>query len=272
MSPVDIDYWQTSYATKIEKGYAGMLVGLGHPEVDSYANSADDVVQVTAIALGTPASDTDYSVSFDGTSVTIRSDATATATEVRDALITAINQSAIYTKAIATVVDAGNFQIAARRQYAGIDFSVAVAGGGAGYAVDLDASTTASVSQGIGYGLVVVRGAEDADGVARLPNLAGQKVLGITIGDLTLEQRDGRSEYRRGKMMSVWRSGPPDIMVYIENDVTMDDAPHYRHTANASLDVKGAIRAGSNLGCSLLSGYRFKSSGKAGTYAILGKE
>lgn len=270
--PVDVDYWQSSYATKLEKGYAGMLVGLGHPEVDSYANSADDAAQVSAIAIGTPASDTDYSLSFDGTTVSTRSGAAATATEIRDALVTAVNQSPIYNKAVASAVDAGNFRVAARRQYAGIDFTVSVAGGGAGFEVDDAASTAASVSGGIGYGLVVVRGAGDPDGVARLPNVAGQRVLGITIGDLTSEQRDGKSEYRRGKMVSVWRSGPPDIMVYIESDVTMDGTPYYRHTANNSLNVRGAIRAGSNLGCSPLTGYRFKSSGKAGTYAILGKE
>lgn len=270
--PVDVDYWQSSYATKLEKGYAGMLVGLGHPEVDSYANSADDAAQVSAIAIGTPVADTDYSLTFDGVTATIRSGATTTATEIRDALIAAINQSSIYNKAVAVATGPGTFEFVARKQYAGIDFTVSVAGGGAGFEIDDAASTAASVSGGIGYGLVVVRGVGDPDGVARLPNLAGQRVLGITIGDLTSEQRDGKSEYRRGKMVSVWRSGPPDIMVYIESDVTMDDTPYYRHTPNAALDIRGAIRAGSNLGCSPLTGYRFKSSGKAGTYAILGKE
>ena len=272
MSFPQTNYWQLDYPTRMPKGYPGMLVGLGHPEVDSYANSADDKAQVTAIAVGTATNNTDYNLIFDGTQVTIRSDATATATEIRDALITAINRSAIYNKAVASVVDAATLKIAARSQYAGYEFVVLVSGGGTSYAVDTNTSTPPSVSEDIGFGLVVVRASGDKDGVARLPSGAGQKVLGITIGDLTDEQRNTESAYRRNKMMSVWRSGPPDIMVYIEADVTMDGAPYYRHTPNGNLNVRGAVRANADSGCLLLPGYRFKSSGKAGTYAILGKE
>jgi hypothetical protein len=220
-------------------------------------NASNQVRQVNTVTVGTAANSTDYKVIVDGVLVTYTSDATATATEIRDGLIAEINFSGLGVTARST--GAGTFTLTG---YPGVPFDVSIAGGGTGYAIAL---TTASAnSSSIGFGLAVSRATSDAENVARLATDAAQKFLGVTLHNHKSQQYypdtgEYKAEYRHTEPMAVVQLG--SVWVPVESAVTLDSDVCIRLSTSGAFTKIGGFAGASGTGRVKLVGAKWVTSG-----------
>lgn len=253
---------QTFFGQRPPAGYPGMVADLGHAYDRSYINTALDVAGVITVTVATYAASTAYPLTINGVLVTHTSPATGgSATTVRDALVTAVNQS-----------------------FAGVD---AAAGAGATFTITglsgqplsvvlgtgnlTQATTTAVVTSGaIATGLAVVRLSTDSDMEARLGAAsAAHLFLGVTLdsGFMTnpYPYTNSAHEYKRGDLMVVREAG--GVWVTVETDVTPNSPVFYRYSGSGTI---GAFRGATDTGADVrLYNARFMSSASAGGIAQL---
>ncbi|ALF52244.1 hypothetical protein ACX27_04265 [Nostoc piscinale CENA21] len=220
-------------------------------------NASNQVRQVNTVTVGTAANSTAYGLIIDGILIDYTSDATATATEIRDGLIAAVNLTGVGVAAIAT--GAGTFTLTG---YPGASFDATILGGGSGYAI---ASTTAAAnSSAIGFGLAVARATSDPENVGRLPTSDLQRFLGVTLHNHKQQlynpsEGQYKAEYRHTEPMAVVQLG--SVWVAVESAVTLDSSVYVRVSADGSLDKIGGFTGTSGSGVILLQGAKWITGG-----------
>lgn len=246
---------QVSVPARAEIGYPGQAIYV--IEATTFHNSAADTQQTVAIAVGTAATDTAYSFTVGSRTVTITSAAAATQTTIRDQLVNAINGDAVLS-GLYTVEATGPDAITLTHRLYGVNETVSVSGGGAGYAAT---PTAAGLSSLIPFGLAIVRGTGSVDSRPNgmLPNAAGQAVVGFTYAAASIPREPDSTRlttelpgYRRGDPMSVIKKG----ILYCRAEVAITaGAPLFkRHTADGAFTQLGAIAGAAGTGLDAIAG------------------
>lgn len=120
----------------------------------------------------------------------------------------------------------------------------------------------------IKFGRAVAKVSADENGVEK-PDSGSSVIVGVSLRDLTIEYDSSNENlYPALSDVSVMRRG--QVYVYVEEDVTPDDAVFVRHTANGGLTDLGAFRTDSDSSNALaLTTAKFLTSASAGGVAIL---
>lgn len=237
------------------KGLAGQRLGVGPHRVSSFKNNAVPVAKVVDV-LATAQNTTAYTLKINGITISVTSDGSGTAAEVRDLLLAAIAADA-YANALVTVAASGaNCRITERNPAAG---EVAI--------TEADANLTLTVITAHGEyepmaaGIAVARGDGDRE-IRKLSS--GASVAGITvhshaIGDSDL---DGEALYDANSVIPVLTSGM--LLVKVEEAVTPADDVYVRHTATTDNPTLGAFRTDSDGGTAMaLASAAYRSSADA---------
>ena len=225
--------------------------------IATFLNASNQVRQVNTITIGTVANNTDYKIIDDGIVVTYNSGASATATTIRDGLISEFNFAGL--GEIARATGAGAFTITG---YPGLPFDVSIAGGGTGYAIAL---TTASASSSpIGFGLAVARATTDPEDVARLATDEAQRFLGVTLHNHKSQQYypdtgEYKAEYRHNEPMAVVQMG--SIWVPVEAPVTISSDVYVRQSASGAFIKISGFAGASGTGLVKLIGAKWVTGG-----------
>lgn len=226
--------------------------------IATFLNASNQVRQVNTVTVGTAANSTAYQVIIDSNVITYTSGATATATEIRDGLISEINLAG--TGAIALATGAGTFTLTGAP---GVAFDAVVSGGGTGFAVT--PTTPAANSSAIAFGLAVVRETTDKENVARLPSANTQKFLGITLHNHKSQKYNSQTgeyvaEYRATEPMSVVQLG--SIWVPVESAVTLNSEVYVRFQASGNFTKIGGFSGTAGTGLVELEGARWEHGGE----------
>lgn len=141
-----------SYPTGHTPAVAGDLADTGDRDIISLVNDAPRTGQVVEVTVDTASNSTAYALAIDGVTLSITSDASATVTEIADALVTAINNDPLVSgKVIAERTESDKFTVTAR--IAGQSFTLTESD------ANLSTSTTTSSDEAdpVGFGLAVLR-------------------------------------------------------------------------------------------------------------------
>ncbi|MGC8710964.1 MAG: structural cement protein Gp24 [Leptodesmis sp.] len=240
---------QTYYPLNADRAFAGLAVYTD--KVDTYTNIGT-TQQSVAIAIGTAANSTAYTITTLGQTVSITSDDTATAAEIGAALVAALRANSVIGSRFAiSAADGttGDFTMAARSY--GFDTAVVTSGGGTGYAATNTASVQAAT---IGYGLVVIKsGTIDGQPGGALPRSSSDVIAGVTVATHGLPLPDATATdaaYRAGDLMSVMSRGT--IWCLAEEQIAVNSTLYYRYSGG----TLGMIAASSGTGKAALSGFR----------------
>jgi hypothetical protein len=243
-------YNQTYYPLIADRGFAGLAVYTD--KVDSYTNATGTTQQSVAIAVGTAANSTAYTVNVLGQAVSITSGGSATAPAIGAALVTALQANSVVSSRFtigAANGSTGNFTMTARSY--GFDTTVTVSGGSTGYAAT---NTASAQSSSIGYGLVVIKsGTLDGQPMGALPGSSSDVIAGITVATHSLPYPDATATdavYRAGDVMNVLSRGT--IWAVCEEAIAVTSTLYYRY----STGTLGVIAASSGTGKTALSGFR----------------
>lgn len=241
---------QTQYPLNSDRAFAGMPVQTN--KVDSYINSAGTTQQTVAIAIGTAANSTAYTVTGLGQTISITSGGSATGVAIGTALAAAIQANSVFSSRFSVGAvngSTGNFTLTSR--LFGVDTAVAVSGGGAGYAATNNVSARAA---NIAYGLVVAKsGILDGVPMGALPTGASDVIAGIAVATTSLPAPDaatGDAIYRNGDVMAVMARGV--IWAIAEEAVATNSSLFFRHGSG----TLGVIAASSGTGKAALPGCR----------------
>jgi len=143
---------QTDYSPRHQEGLLGDPPDLSLLSEDRrFINDDPRAKQIETVTVDTASDDTDYTVTVDGNDITITSDGSATKTEIRDALIDAINNEPLINGTV--VAEAGNSD----------DFTITARIGGVGFTFsESDSNLSSTTTQGDGDAGAVpfARGAE----------------------------------------------------------------------------------------------------------------
>ena len=239
----------------------GARYGFDH-QIETYVNNADDVAKVVDVAI-TVANSTAYALTVDGVPIGYTSDASATAGEIRDGLIAAIQANAFANAKVTAAASGNDVRITERDPSKG---EVALAESDANLA--LATVTAHAQKEPMAPGIALEQGPGDRDG--RLP-VSGGTFRGVTL----LSHANGDSElsgddlFEPRSLVPVLRQG--EVWVKVEENVTPASVPHYRHTASGANTQRGAFRASTDGGkaTSLAGKAEFRSSASAGGLARL---
>lgn len=236
---------QTSFTPYFPVGYSGMPADLDSPKYDrSYFNTALDVPGVVTVTVATFTPSTEYALTINGVTVTTTTPATGgNITLLRDALVTAINQSFA---GVDAATGAANTLTITGLPGKPLTVTPGIA------ALTQAITTPVSASTDIGLGLAVVRLATDSDREVRLgaPD-ANHKFVGITVDDglRTNAAPYGSSEhvYRRTDVMLVREMGV--VWVAIEGPPVTPSSPvFYRYSGAGKIGAfRGVSAAGADL-------------------------
>lgn len=245
----------------------GMLVdSFPHDYVTpNLRNGASIQNAIYAVAIGTAASNTNYTLLVNDIPATITSGASATLADIRTALISEATNNPLIS-AIATVNVGTDITVAARFPGSRGNITVKVLGGGTGYAVSKVQDATDS--RKIPFGRVVATGLSDPAGVGKLPQastdvprcIAVRTDAHANLEGMLLTDDDGVEPFEminslnRGRvwMRVLTAFKPTDTVFYAVGGV------------NA-----GMVRAGTAAGFQQLVGAKFDSSGNAGDLGVV---
>lgn len=237
--------------------------GIGYPgeaiyvvESATYHNSAADAQQTIAIAVGTPANDTVYTVQVNQHAVTINSgtggagNTDASVGTIAAQLVTGLYRNGDISSRFIPVATATGLTLTHR--YYGISERVSVSGGGAGFVATDNAAALTGI---IPYGLAVVRasGATSGRPNCALPNAAGQAVVGFTYAAAGIPREpdstqlvNGLPGFRRSDPVTVVTKG--NLYCLAESAITAGSALFKRHTADGTLTQPGALAGAGGAG------------------------
>lgn len=233
---------QTTVNSYMASGLAGQLYGLSNAyDIRTGINNSRKYVLVEV----TEANSVVYSVTINGTVFDITSDADATKAEIVTALVADINAGSEPVTAIN-----GTDDLYLQADVANVDFTLAVAGAGAG---DLTATVLIEYNQTIPFGVFTCLDTYDrthASGYSNsrlhLPTLTtdvtGAKGFGISVMTQAVEQANptsGNVGYEAQSSMSILRKGL--IWAIAEQEVQPAD-PVFARFAATSPEQLGGLR------------------------------
>ena len=235
----------------------------------SFLNAGAATQQTVLIDIGTPAADTDYVFNIGGETLTVQY-ATADGDPFNEVPAgTAISAAIIQDRLASylerhqthfTVAKTGSAQLTLTGVAYSLNTTVAVSGGGTGFAVNTN--TAADQDSHIEYGVVVMDAGSDDDGkLGALPSATGQKVLGVC------RRGHGRARYgyaeaqslgvpqdgiRPGDDGSAMKQG--SIAMRCEAAFTGTEAAiYFRHTADGTLTKLGYAAPATGTGLAQLT-------------------
>lgn len=166
---------------RLRPGLAGMIAMLGAVSF-SVANVGAQAAQVGTILVDTAANDTAYTVSLNGVSISITSDASATKPEIAAALAAAINASP-YVRGVVSATSDGVDTVTVTGLWPGVSFTLTDADGNL---TTTAAATAAAAAESVPFGRLVVADGFDADegndrtgGLARASRFTAQVASGV---------------------------------------------------------------------------------------------
>jgi hypothetical protein len=226
---------QTSVKSKQDKGFPGLIDGIGSKDVISRINNSKQSITTVISAI-----DLETTLTINGVAFTVNvGGGPRTKTELRNDLIAAINAGS--EPVTASINDADELYVESD-----------VSGAAFTYADTANVASTDLIlnETGIGFGLCVVQDDEVGAGhesLAHLPSLVTDitnafKVLGVTVHQHTVEQAKPTSNnvgYPVQSEMSVMKRGR--IWVETEVPVVSTDTPYVRAIASGS-EIRGAFR------------------------------
>lgn len=220
-------------------GVAGQLVG--GPEYNKLKSMLNRRANVAAVytTVITAANSTAYTVSINGIPITITSDASATAAEICDALVAAI-QANPFTNALVIAQNVSNNLVITERDPSIGAVAVSEADGN----LAMTTTTAHSSETVIQPGFAVVRDS-GADKACMPPSGAGQQFEGVAVFAQipAFDERVGalsQAQYVSGQVLPVLHSGV--ILVPTEVTVAAGDSVFFRHAANGAQTRLGMFR------------------------------
>lgn len=235
----------------------------------AFLNAGASTQQVVLIDNGTATASTNYVFNIGGKSITVSYvvadgdsfNGVAPGTAITDTILQNLIVSTLQqNQTDFTVAATSTNQITLTAVPYGINKTVAVSGGGTGFAVNTN--TAANTSSHIDFGVVVVDSGSDADGkLGALPSATGQRVLGIA------RRGHGRSRYsyEEAQALGVPQSGvfpgtegsamkQGSIVARAEAAFTGSEASvFFRHTANGAFDDLGYVAPATGTGLDSLA-------------------
>lgn len=243
--------------------YAGVPYGTGYRS-HTRINNALAVAAVTDVVI-TAADTTDYTLKIAGITITVTSDGSATAAEIRDLLIAAIEDDA-YANALVTAVASGSNVRITERDAA---YPAPVTESDTNLA--LTVVTAHSDAEPMPAGIAIAAGTGDQDG--RLVRGSSAVPRGVVIHQhqaISDDDNGATSDnlYRVNSLVPVMDDG--EIWVEVEEAVTPASAVYVRHTASGDNTQLGAFRASSDSSTAAAwTSAAYKSSADAGELARL---
>lgn len=220
-------------------------------KIRSLKNSATDVAQVSTVAIGTVQASQDYTITLtppDGTAaiaVTVNA-ASLTAAQLRNAVVTAIQGSRLFSYMIPAPSSTSDYTLTGR--VLGLAYPLTISNTHASYT--LTATTAAGTSAAVPFGRLVARKAAWAADVVALPTASDDILLGASVIDAT-SVRAGYGaaavvSYGRNQMVSFTDDG--DIYLEAETAVAANSTLLFRHTADGALNRLGVLAVGAGTG------------------------
>lgn len=207
--------------------------------------------QSVVITIGVIAATTNYTVTIAGTAITVNS-AALTATQLGDALVTAIRRSPFASGRFSVVAAAGVLTLTHRN--AGANDTVAVAGGAATIS-----NTPAATNINLPLGRIVAQLDSIVDGqlpTLKLPTASGDIILGAggVYSHSGVWVRNANGDLVRGiapgSACSIVRRG--NIFLACEGAIAAGSSLFFRHTANGALTALGSVAGASGTGLAAL--------------------
>lgn len=190
---------QTHYGLTMQPGFEGQIVDDYPHYVQTYQNAASDRAQIAELTAGTAGTQT-YNLVINGNSYSYGGEGSVAA-DLELGLAETISSTGEGLRAVGN--GSGTITITGEP---GVPFTISASGGGAGFAATT--TQTAVASADIPPGRALVRATGDADDVVRLPGATGQRFVGVSALDRSLEADTlGGANYRREDSVPVMRKG-----------------------------------------------------------------
>lgn len=247
---------QTSVLTALVIAFAGMLADLVDKTVGSFVNRTKKTQLLTITAKN----NTLYTVTINGTAFSYTSDSTATAAEIRNALITLINAGTEPVTASAS----GNNILLVNDEYE-TDYTLAVTS-------ELAISTQIGFKQTVEFGLFVCKDSL-ADNVCRLPFQATDITGGfggVALHTHNVEQSNptsGNVGYPYSSMINLLSKGR--VYVQVEEAVTAGDAVYVRYAVGTGSKIGAFRKSEDSSTAGLLPSSRYITSADANGFAVV---
>jgi hypothetical protein len=220
---------------------------------------------VYSITVGTAVSNTDYTVSVNGISATFTSGTSATVSDIRTGIITALSNDPMI-RGLAVAAIGTDITVSARGIGTANAIEVTVSGGGTGFAATK--LQDALDPKRIPFGRVIATGLTDPAGVGKLPQASTDVPRCVNvrtdahanIEGLGLTDEDGVNP---GEMINSLNRGR--VWMRVLTDFSPSSTVFY----GVGGTTAGMVRAGAATGFLQLTGARFDSSGTAGALGIV---